>query len=138
MAERKHYKTKQRDVILSCLAENKGQHVTVAMIMDYLKEKGESVGQTTVYRNLELLVNEGVVFKYSAPEGMGACYQYAEQSEDCLKHYHLTCIQCEKLMHIECKMFDELTKHLSKEHKFRIDNFKTVLYGYCDNCIEVK
>lgn len=137
MIEKRYYKTKQRDLILSCLQENKGRHITVEMIMEYLKAKGEPVGQTTVYRSLDILVNEGMVFKYNVPEGMGACYQYAEQA-DCTNHYHLTCVQCGQLIHLQCEFFDKLSKHIHSEHSFQIDSFKTVIYGHCSRCATAK
>ena len=58
------YKTKQMAELLTFLESVQGKHVTVNEICDYFKEKGISVGTTTVYRHLEKMVKEGVVAKY--------------------------------------------------------------------------
>lgn len=47
------YKTKQMAELLTFLESVQGKHVTVNEICDYFKEKGISVGTTTVYRHLE-------------------------------------------------------------------------------------
>ena len=45
------YKTKQMAELLTFLESVQGKHVTVNEICDYFKEKGISVGTTTVYRH---------------------------------------------------------------------------------------
>jgi Fur family ferric uptake transcriptional regulator len=131
MRNKSQYKTKQRDLVSDCLIENKDRHMTIDQIREYLKEKGASIGQTTIYRNLDKLVQEGVVLKYIT-EGMSACYQYAERS--CQNHYHLICVDCGRMIHLQCDYLDELSSHIRDEHRFKLDNFKTVLYGHCDTC----
>ena len=128
------YNTKQRELILSCLRENKDNHVTVDDIMDYLKDKGAAVGKTTVYRSLDNFVKEGIVQKYNAVERMGACYQYVGQSGTCRSHYHLVCMDCGDMIHLECNYMDDLSNHMSDNHDFSLDKFKTVFYGHCNKC----
>lgn len=134
MNSRKTYNTKQKNLILSCLHENQGRHVTVEMIIDYLKDKNESVGQTTVYRNLDKLVKDGVVLKFAAPGGMGACYEYLEQLQSHLNHYHLVCVECGQTIHLHCNHIDQLSAHIQEEHHFSLDGLKTILYGRCESC----
>lgn len=128
------YRTRQRELILDCLRENRERHLNIAEITEILREKGERVGQTTVYRTLERLADEGIAHKYSvAGENLGACYQFAD---DCRGCYHLVCSKCGKLIHIECGFMDELAGHIYTEHRFTLDPFKTVLYGVCGECSE--
>lgn len=128
------YNTKQRAVILDCLRENRGRHVTVKEILDFLQEKGGSVGQTTVYRYLEKLCREGLVRKFRGAEQGSCCFQYAERGEDCHAHYHLQCLHCGTLFHLECAHLDRLATHVSKDHQFQLDPFQTVFYGCCKDC----
>ena len=58
------YKTKQMTEILTFLKSVQGRHVTVNEICDFFREKGISVGTTTIYRHLEKMVKEGLVAKY--------------------------------------------------------------------------
>ena len=50
------YKTKQMTEILTFLKSVQGRHVTVNEICDFFREKGISVGTTTIYRHLEKMV----------------------------------------------------------------------------------
>ena len=132
--EQKIYKTRQRSQILNCLIENSSKHLTADEISVILKEKNCEVGKTTVYRSLEKLIKEGSVRKYIYEEGRSACFQYVDGNENCHQHFHLKCIECGKLMHLECDYLSDLEKHIFEHHKFIVDNTKTVLYGVCEEC----
>ena len=133
--DRKHsYQTRQKELILTCLKDNADRHVTAEMIVGYLKEQGEPVGQTTVYRCLDRLAQDNRVMKYAAPEGASACYRYVEQPENHRNHYHLVCVGCGRMIHLDCSEIDGLQKHMLAEHQFVLDNLKTVLYGRCESC----
>ncbi|HBH94299.1 MAG TPA: transcriptional repressor [Ruminococcaceae bacterium] len=132
--EQKIYKTRQRSQILNCLIENSSKHLTADEISVILKEKNCEVGKTTVYRSLEKLIKEGSVRKYICEEGRSACFQYVDGNKNCHQHFHLKCIECGKLMHLECDYLSDLEKHIFEHHKFIVDNTKTVLYGVCEEC----
>ncbi len=132
------YDTKQGKLILDCLKAHRSSHVTVDSIMACLKEQGASVGQTTVYRNLDKLVRQGVVVRYAGAEGQGACYQYVDCHEGGPAHYHLVCADCGQMIHLQCGHLDELTTHLLEHHQFCIDRFRTVIYGLCNKCASGK
>lgn len=133
MATVKGYKTKQKELILDFLVTNKDRHVSAEELVDNLKSSGNSVGKSTVYRQLDKLVLQGYVRKFFVEEGIGACYQYCDGSK-CNEHYHLKCLQCGKLFHVKCNYLDTISTHVGNTHKFIIDNSKTVLYGICENC----
>jgi Fur family ferric uptake transcriptional regulator len=132
LERKRSYQTRQKELILSCLKDNADRHVTAEMIVGYLKGQGEPVGQTTVYRYLESLFHDNRVMKFEA--GASACYQYVEQPEKHRNHYHLVCVACGRMIHLDCSEMDELKKHMLAEHQFVLDSFKTVLYGHCENC----
>jgi len=129
------YKTKQQDLILNCLINNKEVHITVESVLEYLKLEGSSVGQTTVYRYLDKLVNNGIVRKYNFENGERACFQYIDQGSECNQHFHLKCVTCCRLIHLKCEQMSQLQIHIFNEHGFNIDNCKTTLYGQCEDCV---
>ena len=130
MATRKAYNTRSLKLISEILASMDGAHMTAEEILNSLKERGENIGLTTVYRNLEKLVLSGEVRKYSG-EG-SACFGFS--GEHCAEHFHLKCSACGKLFHIECEHIERLAEHISHHHGFAVDNTKTVLYGVCGEC----
>jgi len=110
--------------------------MTVEGIRAALRDKGESVGQATVYRHLDRLVREGVAVRYAGANGQGACYQYIGCGEDGRAHYHLVCSECGRMIHMECGHMDEVTVHLLEHHQFCVDRFRTVISGLCRQCTD--
>lgn len=130
----KAYKTKQRRCILQALQALPGQHATAEALCDFLKNEGEEVSLATIYRNLDKLVNEDVIIKYTLPDGMRACYQYLGECEHSTCHCHVICTGCGSVSHLECTGVDWLATHLLEEHQLVLDVQKTVLYGLCAKC----
>ena len=137
MNSKPKYKTKQRDVLLNYLKARPGVHITAGDVCDFFKENGESIGQSTVYRRLETLVDEGVLSKYIIDANSPACFEYMgeETHADSEVCFHCKCEKCGKLIHMHCEELEEIQDHLFNEHGFRINPFRTVFYGICEECI---
>lgn len=74
--------------------------------MDCLREKGVVVGQTTVYRVLERMVDDGKMMKLPMEDGTKVRYCFAGE-EDWDKLGKLVCMGCGRLIPLECsKMAD--------------------------------
>lgn len=127
------YNTKQREKILAYLKENKDSNVTAEEILKHFKSMEDNIGKATVYRYLNELVKQNIIKKYNLEDRNCSCFQYVEEKH-CEEHYHLKCEKCNKIIHLECDEIKEIQKHLQKEHKFQLNNRKTVLYGICDKC----
>ncbi len=128
------YKTKQKELILNFFLENKHLHLTAAEIIRHINNNGENIGAATVYRCLDKLVSSGIIRKYFLDDKTSACYQYVVPDENCNEHFHLKCVECGKLIHIDCSYMQTLDKHIFSHHGFKVDNSRTVLYGRCKNC----
>lgn len=134
MEQQRSYKTRQRTQILECLKQNSEKHLTADEILEQLKKLNIEIGKSTVYRTLEKLIEENKVRKYLSHEGESACYQYVDESLNCTRHFHLKCVRCGRLIHLECEYLADLERHVFDCHKFTVDNTKTVLYGVCEEC----
>lgn len=130
------YNTRQKELILEFLRDNSSEHITVQKICNFMNNAGTPVGTATVYRQLSRLVEKGLVRKYVLDERSGACYQYIGNSAGCGEHYHLKCVSCGKLIHLDCKFLNGINLHILQEHGFVVDNSKTVFYGQCRECRE--
>ena len=130
------YNTKQKEKLLEYLIKNKDKHTNVQEISAFLSAEGKSVGVATIYRQLDKLVEQGIVRKYAFDGKTCACYQYIEDEEQCRSHFHLKCLSCGKLIHLDCEHLAELTRHIEDEHDFEIDYSQTVFYGRCSDCKE--
>ena len=130
------YKTKQMAELISYLKKEEGRHVTVSEISDYFTEKGISVGTTTIYRNLEKMVEEGIVAKYTVDGTSSACFQYLGDEEHVHAGtcYHCKCEKCGKLIHLQCEEVENLRKHMMEHHGFEMNPVRIVFYGLCSDC----
>ena len=135
------YKTRQRAEITAYLLSKSGEHVTVADICKYFEEKGKTIGVTTVYRQLDKMVAEGIVNKYNLDSSSSACYEYIDKDhhmDGAVSCYHCKCEKCGKLIHLHCEEIEGLVKHIETEHSFVINPRRTVLYGLCEECRELQ
>ncbi len=130
MAERGRYRTKQQEIILNCLKNQRSRFRTVDQFMDCLQEEGVQVGQTTVYRVLERLAEEGKVMKLPTEDGYKIRYCYADK-EELNKPGKLVCRQCGRFIPLECSKMADFLEHIYEEHGFEMDEQHTVLYGNC-------
>lgn len=134
MAERANYRTKAREELLAYLKATPGEHHTAAGIKAYFAEKGKPIGTATIYRRLEQFAEEGLIRKYTIGPGDSACFAYEESSEACSSHFHCKCVQCGKLIHLDCEALKEIRSHLLEHHGFDWNAGETVFYGTCDRC----
>lgn len=131
------YETKQSRLVGDFLRSNANKHFSAEEVYFGLLSQGGKIGRTTVYRQLDRLVENGNARKFSSGDNDACCYQYAD-SAHCANHYHLKCSQCGALIHTDCDFLDKLSAHIFKDHNFKIDGSKTVLYGICGVCGEKK
>ena len=129
--DNKKYNTKQKNELLDFFKENKDE---CFLAKDIIKNSSISLGEATVYRTLSRFVEEGLLKKFISPGGSGAYYQYNEKSHGCDSHFHLKCVKCGTLFHMDCSFLKDMTSHIEGEHGFSVDNSKTTLYGTCKNC----
>lgn len=136
MTRRSTYQTRQMKELREFLASTDGKHVTVKDICRYFDEAGRPVGTATVYRNLEKLVEEGIVAKYSADPSDSACFSYIGSGEECCHPvcFHLKCQKCGRLIHLECDEITSLSEHMLRAHGFELNPVRTVFYGLCEDC----
>ncbi|SEL01942.1 Fur family transcriptional regulator, ferric uptake regulator [Ruminococcus sp. YRD2003] len=128
------YNTRQKEKLVDYLVRNKEKHTNVQEISAYLASEGSPLGTATIYRQLDKLVEAGVVRKFVIDGKMGACYQYIENTRECREHFHLKCLKCGRLIHLNCDHLKGINEHIAEHHGFIIDPSQTVFYGTCSEC----
>ena len=131
------YRTRQYQELLAYLKQHSGQHLTAGELRQAFSLREKPISTATIYRQLEKLVNEGLVKKYIIDENSPACFEYVDPHDhhegSC---YHCKCERCGKLIHLECEEIEALNEHISAEHGFLVDPLRTVFYGICPDCRE--
>jgi len=140
MNHKNPYKTRQREELLAFLETAPGEHLTAADITEAFRRRGRSIGTATVYRQLERLVDEGVLNKYTIDAGSPCCFEYvgARAHRTDGPCFHCKCEACGRLIHLHCEELEGLAGHISAEHGFEINPLRTVFYGLCETCREEK
>lgn len=130
MARRDNYNTKQKEIILETI-KNNDKEFTIKEIHEQLKD---STGLTTIYRLVDKLVEEGFLNKRIGDDNT-TFYQYLEKC-DCSNHFYLKCINCGKLIHVDCDCIKELSDHILNEHCFVTTKEHIIINGTCSACIK--
>ena len=127
------YSTRQKRELLKFLEERSLRHFSVDEVVFEMRDRGEKIGRSTVYRYLELLAEQGSVRKYQNVQGITQ-YQHVADSASCDDHFHMMCRRCGNLMHVDCALMRSMTEHLMKDHGFMLDPRETILVGVCEKC----
>ncbi|MBR3146297.1 MAG: transcriptional repressor [Bacilli bacterium] len=123
------YKTKQKDIILNIIKQQKNSFT----IKDIYKELKGKVGLTTIYRLIDKLVEENKLNKTISSDNT-TYYQYLEECTE-ENHFYLKCDKCGNITHIDCDCIEELTSHIVQNHKFKPNKDHIIIDGICSKCI---
>lgn len=131
--------TDGRELILSILSENSGDHLTVEELYMKAYERNPSIGMATIYRTVDLLVNLGLAQRFEFGEGK-ARYELVPRPDEPGHHHHIICKNCKRIINYddfmeEEKEFLELVEQgLSERYNFEIEDHMIQFYGYCRDC----
>ncbi len=130
------YKTKQREIMMEYLKARPGTQITAFEVCEHFKSNCQNIGQATVYRQLERLVDEGIVGKYIIDGTSPACFEYMGEDvhKDAEVCFHCKCEKCGKLIHMHCEELEGIGEHLYEHHGFVLNTLRTVFYGVCEDC----
>ncbi len=120
--------TRQRRAVVSALG-----HATTFRsaqeIHTLLKDRGDDVGLTTVYRTLQALADASEVDVLRLPDGESV---YRRCSDG--HHHHLVCRTCGKTVEIEGPAVERWAGQIAKDHGFRDIAHTLEIFGVCRDC----
>lgn len=138
---KKHYNTAGRASLAAYLKSTAAQppqsaEEIYAGVCQLCSASAESApGRSSVYRMLATLANEGEVKKFPTHAGEnGYIYQYVGNQRHCDAHFHLHCLCCGQVLHLECDCSQSISDHLLSTHGFQVDRGRSILYGICAAC----
>ncbi len=119
--------TPQRLAILHVL-HHSGEHLSPAKVYEKALVELPSLTETTVYRTLEFLAENGLVH----PAHMGSghlVYQIAGHD-----HHHLKCRVCGSEMEVEHALLTDLYKKLERTSGYHLTDSHLTFFGVCPDC----
>jgi Fur family peroxide stress response transcriptional regulator len=120
-------KSRQRDRILEVLRETKS-HPTAKWVFDKVRKQFPNLSLGTVYRNLGILVKQGLVSKLD----FGSSNDRFEARS--APHHHFVCESCGRVTDLDLPIDDLLTKKLQKATGLAATRHEIRLYGVCEKC----
>ena len=120
--------TPQREVLLRVLSTTMG-HPTVDELVRAVRDVLPSVSHATVYRNVQELVNAGLI---GTLERAGGAVHYEINPDD---HHHFVCRRCGEVWDVYLDEVDvQVDRRRSPLKGFQIDRREVQLHGLCANC----
>ena len=130
----KTYHTKATQEIEQYLSLQKDKSFCVADVYHYLESNNVDVNQSTVYRTLDRMTDNGVLVRFKTASSGNYYYRISDEHNNCDAHLHMQCRKCGKVMHLDCAFMDEIRKNLMKQYGFALECNGSTLSGLCRNC----
>jgi len=121
--------SRQREAIMNYLANTK-EHPTADTVYMNIRESYPNISLGTVYRNLNLLVEQGEISKFSCGDG---CDRFDGNAKP---HYHFVCNKCYKVydldMHIDS--LNHINLIANAGFAGEVLGHSAIFYGNCPEC----
>jgi Fur family transcriptional regulator, ferric uptake regulator len=121
--------TRQRQAIWDALTAEPDTHLSADEIVERVRLGLPDVNPSTVYRTLDLLVDEGLVVR-SELGGDRAYYEPATEHA----HHHVVCERCGAVVHVHDDVFRYLGRRVEKASGYELGSRPITLFGVCPAC----
>ncbi len=119
--------TTQRQIILEELGKVTS-HPTANEVYDMVRKRLPRIGLGTVYRNLELMSETGIILKLE----VGGTQKRFDATV--APHYHIRCISCGKVDDIEIPVMEDINKTAADTSKYQVLGHHIEFSGVCSEC----
>ena len=128
--QEKHLRiTQERHIILEEIMRGSG-HFDADEFYTRLKTKGLKVSRATVYNTLDLLVDCGLISKYS----FGENHSRYEKAFGRPRHDHLICLECGEIIEFVSERLNKIQEEVCRENGFKLQNASLQIFGICSKC----
>lgn len=119
--------SRQRQLILDSV-KSEAVHPTADLVYKKLKKENPTLSLGTVYRNLNLLAENGDLIRI---EVMGDKDHYDGNTEP---HFHMVCTNCHKIIDIPFSVASDLNAKVFQVTGDEITAYDIAFKGVCKNC----
>ena len=121
--------TPQRTAVLEEIIKDKGHRESEEIYLA-LKKRGQHVSRATVYRTMDILVNNGFARKMNLGDGR-ARYESKVNSPH---HDHLVCMDCGLIVEFMDQKIEDLQDEIAIQYEFQLKRHIHQLFGLCKKC----
>jgi Fur family peroxide stress response transcriptional regulator len=119
--------TRQREAILDILRHT-DSHPTADWIYDEVRKIIPNISKGTVYRNLNILQDEGEISELRLS---GTASRYDGRQEN---HYHFRCEKCGRVFDLDEPVDRKLDERVAKKTGFKVSHHRLEFRGLCKEC----
>lgn len=124
----KHRNTHQKELILSSII-GKNHHCTAEEVLANVQKEDSNIGLATVYRNLNLFVEEGLIQKIKGDD-----WSYFDGNPSPHDHFH--CKICGKIMDMPGEYNEIIDRNAESELSMKVISHSTTYEGICTDCLK--
>ena len=118
--------SRQRELIFQALMDTT-EHPTAEMVYQWLKPENPSLSLGTVYRNLNLLANEGRITRMAFP-----VERYDANTHP---HSHFRCDACGAVYDLDLPYHQGLDQQAADSSPHRVEGHELLFHGRCARCL---
>lgn len=127
MRKYKYKRSRQREKILKLL-KSTDTHPTASWIYDELKKDFTNLSMGTVYRNINILIDQGLIQKIEA----GSSFDRFDGNVS--THYHFICRDCGTIDDLPMEELAGLNEKVAGMTSYMVHNHRLDFYGICSCC----
>ena len=120
-------RSRQRSRILELL-RGTGRHPTADWVYDQLKGEFPNLSMGTVYRNLSILIEQGLTAKID----FGSTFDRFDANTT--PHHHFVCEECGAITDLELPIDHDLDERVKEATQFTVLRHRIEFYGLCETC----
>ena len=125
----KHFR--KRDAILHCVRSTDA-HPSADWVFEHVKEQVPDISLATVYRNLALFKEQGLITSLGTVKGV----ERFDGNTD--PHVHFICTQCGSVLDLpQISVPEELNSAVAQSSGGRVDNCQLSFTGICGECRKI-
>lgn len=126
-AHRKLRSSNQRCLVHQ-IVESAHDHPTAQAVFERARKRMSSISLGTVYRNLQLLVEQGLLLEQKVDN------RPARYEANRYRHYHICCLQCGALEDLSVPYQEVLDRRVQKMVRYKLQEHRMEFYGICPQC----
>jgi Fur family peroxide stress response transcriptional regulator len=120
--------SRQREAIKNYLMQT-NEHPTADTVYRYIRNEYPNISLGTVYRNLNLLAQQGEILKIDCQDG---CDHFDGNVKP---HNHFLCTRCGRVLDLDMESIDYINEIAGANFAGKIEGHEMFFYGVCPNCI---
>ncbi|MBM9520134.1 transcriptional repressor [Desulforhopalus vacuolatus] len=123
--------TPQRQVILEELSKV-NSHPAANEVFDMVRTRLPRIGLGTVYRNLEIMADNGIILKID----VGGTQKRFDAIVE--PHYHIRCTECGRVDDMDVPVQKEFETMAAASTDYKVQGHRVEFFGICPDCQKAK